>query len=134
VPSYSELKRWSIEKQPEPAAHDDSFTRTPGALIYALVVAWLLLAYVPIVLLSFANLHPLAGVGIVLLVTAQIWLFTLIFSGNPAAALVVLLVPVVGSVLALQFVLDHWRLARWPVVCQLAGFVAFFMGLSLGLR
>jgi hypothetical protein len=57
-------------------------------------------------------------------------LFTQIFTGNPAVALVVLVAPVLGPLLALQFIIDHWSIARWPVLCQVIGLPVWICGLA----
>jgi hypothetical protein len=134
VPSYSELKRYSIEKAPEPPAFDSALSRAPGAVVYALIVAWILFADLPLVYLAAVSWGPLAGLGVLLLLAGQIWLFTLIFAGNPLAGLIVLVVPILGTIFVIQFIIDHWRLARWPVLSQVGGAMLFVADLAIGLK
>jgi hypothetical protein len=83
----------------------------------------------PLVVLSF-QAGPVAVVGAILLLGSQVWLFTQIFAGNPAAALVVLLIPILGPALALQFIIDHWSIARWPLLCQVIGLPVWICGFA----
>jgi hypothetical protein len=87
----------------------------------------------PLVVLSFL-MGPVAGLAALLILGGQLWLFTQIFVGNPAAALVVLWVPVVGPWLAFRFLFDYWSLARWPMLCQVVGVVLWVLALIGGLR
>ena len=40
------------------------------------------------------------------------------------------LLPLLGPFLALRFIVDHFRIARWPLLCQLGGYV-FWIGGAL---
>ena len=72
----------------------------------------------------------MAGTGALVILVGHAWFITQIFTGNPTAALVVLLVPVVGELLAYKFVFDHWRIARWPILCQGVGTLLLLFGLA----
>jgi hypothetical protein len=73
---------------------------------------------------------PVAVVGAILLLGSQVWLFTQIFAGNPVAALVVLLIPVLGFLLLVKFIIDHWSIARWPLLCQVIGLAVWIYGVA----
>src|SRR5262249_6911290 len=111
VPSLGEMRRQSPGYVAEEAAESaagpaEPLRPAPAVVVYGLAVAWVCLAGQPLVLLSFLHVGPVAGAGALLLVVGQVWLFTQIFVGNPFAALMVLLVPIVGPLLALQFIID----------------------------
>ena len=59
---------------------------------------------------------------------SQIWLFSLIYSGNPFAGLVLILVPIVGPMLALRFLYDHFSVALWPFLCEIIGSALLYYG------
>jgi hypothetical protein len=98
-------------------------------VLYGVALAGICLVGLPLVFFSF-RAGPVAGVGAILVLGSQVWLFTQIFTGSPAAALLVLLVPVLGSLLALKFIFDHWSIARWPMLCQVGGSVVWLVGLA----
>jgi hypothetical protein len=43
-------------------------------------------------------------------------------------------VPILGTIFVIQFIIDHWRLARWPVLSQLGGAALFLTDFALGLK
>ena len=98
-------------------------------MVYVLAVTWIVVGGLLGAFLSYKISGPVAAVAALLIVVGQAWLFSLIFKGNPGAALVVLLVPIVGLCLAIQFIVDQWSVARWPALCQIAGLVLWFGGL-----
>jgi hypothetical protein len=139
VPSLGEMKDWvgAGSLAAERSIVRDSvepLERPPVAVVYGLTVAWICLAGLPLFVLCFDYLGPVAAAGVLLLLASQVWLFTQIFSGNPMAGLIVLFIPFVGPALSLQFIIAHWAVARWPVLCQIAGLLLLLYGSALGPR
>jgi hypothetical protein len=134
VPSLGELRRraagFDLEAAaPAPGLFPDEVRPVPASIVYLLIFAWLSIGGLFSVWLSWVMGGPLAAGGALLVVAGQCWLFSLIYAGNPGAALVVLLMPIVGTLLAVQFIIDHWPLARWPALCQIGGSLLWLGGL-----
>jgi hypothetical protein len=125
VPSLGELRRRGATSFPGEAAPpgiDPADARPVSVTVaYILVAAWLCVGGLSQIVFSWLLGGPLAAGAALLVVAGQFWLFSLIFTGNPVAALVVLFIPIVGLCLAVQFVIDNWSIARWPALCQLGG-------------
>jgi hypothetical protein len=122
----SELPKYpsgSHETLPSAPSSDEPLRQPRTLVVYALAVAGMCLVGLPFVLFSFFEVGPLAGAGALLMLGGQVWLFTQIFGGNPVAAFVVLLIPVLGSILAILFIIEHFRIAVWPVLCQVLGWL-----------
>lgn len=71
-------------------------------------------------------LDTLGGIGVhlyfacwILLIVSHIWLFLIVWGGNPIAALLCLILPC----LFLFFIRDHWKLARLPALIWAGGAV-----------
>lgn len=133
VPNLRELRRRFPEEVEEAeeealqAEENDRLTlQIPKLVIYCLVVSSLLLTTLPLFLTLVYYQGVLAGLGLLLLVGGQLWLFTLIYVGNPLPAFVVLFVPILGFLLTLHFSVQHWRLACWPLLCQVVGLFLLF--------
>jgi hypothetical protein len=135
VPSLSEMRRLGAERTPDKVgalarSSRDQLRQLPIALLYGLVLTWMCFAALPLLYLAFAYAGPLAGLGALLILIGHIWFITQIFTGNPAAALIILLIPIIGSLLSIQFIIDHWRIAKWPLLCQVIG-LFLFLGSSM---
>jgi hypothetical protein len=126
------MRRTTVDVSLPARSSGEQLEQLPKALLYGLVLAWVGIAGLPAVVLTFGALGPLTAVGTLLVLVGQVWLFTQVFMGNPVAALLILLVPLGGLVLAIQFVIDHWRIAKWPVLCQLVGLVLWVAGVTPG--
>jgi hypothetical protein len=139
VPSLREMRQQSgpdldiaLSPADDPAA-DNALERTSGALLYAAIVAWLCVIGLPgLAILLYMNW--IAALGGLLVLAGHIWLITQVYVGNPTAALVILMVPILGSLLAWRFIFDYWSIARWPLACQLLGTVVMWAGIEMGPR
>jgi hypothetical protein len=127
VPTLGELRRSRGMSDPRALSEETEdlyggSAQAGAMVVYTLVVVGVcaLAFFVAIVTFSAGGVVP--TLGVVLLYGSQLWLFTLIYPGNPLAGLIVLFVPLVGSVMAIQFLIDHWSIARWPLFVQVAGF------------
>jgi hypothetical protein len=133
VPSLTEMRMRSTEfvEVPSLAITSQQRQRQLGAaLLYGCVLAGIALAALPLLVILFIHGTPMALVGALLILAGHAWFFTQIFTGNPTAALVVLLVPVVGEFLAWKFIFDYWSIARWPLLCQCTGVLLLLLGLA----
>ncbi|MCI0682149.1 MAG: hypothetical protein L0Y71_08600 [Gemmataceae bacterium] len=138
VPSYGELRRLAGRDlhiahtaATDPTA-DNALARPSSAVLYAAVVAWTCLVAVPVLGVFLVYREWFAALGLVLVTAGHLWLFTQVYVGNPLAALLVLLVPILGTILALKFVKDHWRIACWPVSCQALGTALLIVATARG--
>jgi Domain of unknown function (DUF1922) len=132
VPSLDEMRRRTGEVGDEDivsaVVSDEPLQQPHTLLIYGLAVGWMCFAGLPLLLVSIHAGGAAAAMGAVLWIAGNVWLFTQIFSGNPVAALVVLVIPIVGPFLAFQFIIDHFLIARWPLLCQVAGLFLWLAG------
>src|SRR5262249_31388763 len=130
VPSLDEIRRRQLGTGGEPPPPDDVISdeplRQPHVIgIYIILVAILSLLGLPAVVFTQAYFGTTAAAGIFLMFVGHIWLFSQIFAGNPIAGLVTL-IPLIGAFLALQFIIDHFRIAWRPLLCELVGYVLYF--------
>jgi len=135
VPSLTEMRRQSAdmescESRSVAITSQQQLRQVSAALLYGCILAGTGLVGLPLLLVSSTYGGPMAGTGALVILVGHAWFITQIFTGNPTAALVVLLVPVVGELLAYKFVFDHWRIARWPILCQGVGTLLLLFGLA----
>lgn len=133
IPDYRELRRLQLENIPEnaitsPPVHED-YQQAPAVALFVLVMVIFAASSCIVISVSFVHAGVIAGIGACLICVSQIWLFSLIYSGNPFAGLVLILVPIVGPITALRFFFDHFAVAVWPFLCVISGLALFYYGL-----
>lgn len=111
---------------------DNALLRSSSAVLYGALVTWTGLVAAPLLVVFLVHANLFVAFGFALAVTGHLWLFTQIYVGNPIAALIVLLVPIAGPILASKFIFDHWNIACWPVLFQMVGVALFVGGLANG--
>ena len=126
----SSLPKFPDPDPPKTGGDEEPLHRQSAAwVVYAVAVVWICVGALPLLIVS-SMAGPVAAMGASLVLGSQLWLFTQIFEGNPVVALVVLLIPILGSLLVLKFLIDHWSIARWPALCQIVGFALCICGLA----
>ena len=126
----SSLPKFPAPDPPRSGGEEEPLHRQSATwVVYAVAVVWICVGALPMLILS-SMAGPVAAVGASLVLGSQLWLFTQIFEGNPVVALVVLLIPILGFLLVLKFLLDHWTIARWPALCQVVGLILYIFGLA----
>jgi len=140
VPSLGEIRRLAEpdldiahSAATDPTA-DNALMRPSSAVLYGALVAGTCMVAVPVLVLLLVHGNLVATLGFASLVTGHLWLFTQVYVGNPAAALAILLVPILGPTLALKFIVEHWKISRWPLVCQVLGMALLIGGIASGTR
>src|SRR5262245_157445 len=139
VPSLGEMRRQGPGHRADEVSLPEAETveplqRTSTVLLYGLIVGWMCLAGLPLVVFASFYGGPVAGVGALFSFIGQVWLFTQVFAGNPTAALIILFIPIFGTILAIKFIIDYFAIARWPLLCQVAGTVLFVAGMYFRVR
>ena len=140
VPSLGEIRRLAGRDldiahtaATDPTA-DNALLQPSSAVLYGAMVAWTCFVAGPVLVLLLLSANWLTAFGFAVVVVGHVWLFTQIYVGNPVAALVVLLIPIIGPTLAEKFIVDHWNIACWPVICQALGVALLVGGIAIGTR